>query len=115
MHPVAEAILAATKPFGWLDHATLPAYPIFDWLRWLTAVSSALLVLPHLRVAFGRERPEPRDKVLTIRIGIIAFLAMLIPSVLTELEQIGQPLLVWRLPFFILADALGWWYIVRRL
>lgn len=109
---------AASRPFDFLDGATIPTHVIFDWVRFVAALVAFALVLPNLRIAFGRERPEESQGhrvVVTIRIGVMAFVAMLIPIALTELEQIGKPLVVWRLPLVIVADVLGWWYAVRRL
>lgn len=111
MHPLAQ-------PFSFLDHATFPYLALWDWFRVAAALSTTILGLFFSRIAFGAERPEEsqgHEVVVTIRIGVISFMFILVPVVLTELAQIGMPLVVWRLPFITLANFFGWWYVRRRL
>lgn len=112
---VQTVTVMAGHPFDVLDKASVPDHVIFDWIRVIAATSSFLLLLFYLRIAFGSERPQTHSEVVTIRLGIISYIAMLMPVALTELEQVGNPLVLWRLPFVLAANIFGWWYVTRRL
>lgn len=93
-------------------------YPIVWWwdvLRYVDAVLTAALILMYSRIAFGRNRPQSHEEIITIRVGILSYMAALVPSCLTEIASLGQPIVPWRLPLFMVMNVFGWWYVARRL
>lgn len=94
---------------------TLPDQPWWDALRYVAALATAMLILVYARIGFGTERPQGRDEVLTIRIGIVSYLFAILPLCLTEVASIGQPIVPWRLPCVLGLNFFGWWYVRRRL
>lgn len=105
---------AEAAAFDFLS-ATLRYSPVWDWLRFIAAVATALLALLMLRVAFGVERPGPRSEADTVRWGVLCTILFAVPAMLTELQLIGQPFVPWRLPLVVAADIAGFVWLSRRL
>lgn len=95
--------------------ATFPDHWWWDALRYLSALLTAGLILAYSRIGFGRDRPTTPVETMTIRIGICSYLAAVIPSLMTEIASLGQPIVPWRLPSYLIMNVFGWWYVRRRL
>lgn len=106
--------LILADPLNFL-RTTVPGNPVWDLARGLVSFSTVALALFYARIAFGGERPESSEEHKTIRVGIIGYLWLMLPTSLTELQQIGQPVLPWRLPMYLMFNIYGWWYVRRRL
>lgn len=111
----ALATLSQTILAGNFLQKTYPVTWWWDIMRYVCALLLAALSLAYLRIAFGRDRPQSHEEVVTIRLGVLAVLVAMIPACLTEVASIGQPIVPWRLPMYLLMNVFGWWYVQRRL
>lgn len=111
---MAQADLITASVTNILQH-TYPDVGWWDALRYLDALLTAALILMYARIAFGADRPQSHEEIVTIRVGILSYMAALVPSCLTEVASIGEPIVPWRLPCFLVMNVFGWWYVKRRL
>lgn len=107
-------VAVASKPLEFLSW-TIPDFLVWDVIRVLAATSTAMLAMFYMRIAFGHHRPEAPEEAKTIRIGIVGYLWLMLPTMLTELASIGDRILPWRLPMYVLFNVYGWAYVRRRL
>jgi hypothetical protein len=74
---------------GW----TLPDSIWIDFARTVVIIVAFHVTLMQLRVGWGKGRPFDR----ALRQGLSAFIILNLVAVLTEMQQLGQPFVPWRL------------------
>lgn len=91
---------------------TIPTNPFIELMKASAMVFAFVVLILLIRIAVTR-----KDVILDefTRLSFIAFVFFSIMIILQEIEEIGQPLLLWRLPLLLACSASMFVAIQRRL
>lgn len=96
-----------------------PYHPAWDWVRLVVSVYLGLLTVLYLRIGFRaavfRLASSTSDEAKAAALGCVTIATLIIPATLNNLVRMGQPVLVWMLPLYILTCVLGTIHIKARL